>query len=129
MDKTTSGKTAPVLLALGNVPCTTVVAGSVTDPKIPTFVGDSGMAAPFTTIPVAALGPKIPEGVGDSWRPAVAGLLGAVPLAVAAAMTGVSLMGTAVAAPHASAVTAQACVTTTTGALGGQLKFPECLGD
>jgi hypothetical protein len=106
MDKTTSGRTAVALQSPGSGPCTTVVAGSVTDPKLPVFVG-------------------------DSWRPAVAGLLGAVPLAVAAAaMTGASLMGSAAASPHAGAVTAQDCVTTVTaGALGGQLKYPACLGD
>jgi hypothetical protein len=92
------------VLPPGNVPCTTVVAGSVGDPKIPPFVG-------------------------DSWRPAVAGLLGAVPLAVAAAMTGVSLMGTAAASPHASGPAAQECVGTVTSGALGQPKYPACLAD
>jgi hypothetical protein len=95
------------LMSLGHVPCTTMIAGSVTDPKIPTMVGDSG-------------------------RLAVAGLIGALPLAVAtAAMTGASLMGTtaaAAASPNAGASAAQLCVTATPGA-PGSLKLPECLSD
>jgi hypothetical protein len=96
---------------------------------------DRGTAVPFTTIPTAALSVKIPAGVGDSWRPALAGLFGAVPLAVAAGVTGVALMGgasvtaSAVASPHAGAPAAQACVTTVTSGALGQLKYPECYGD
>ena len=87
-------------------------------------------AIPFTTVTIAALGPKLPPYWGDSWRPAVAGLLGAVPLAVAAAVTGASLMGGAPAAsPHVSASTGQVCVSTVTHGTPGQLKIPECLGD
>jgi hypothetical protein len=56
-------------LPLNSVPFTTVTAGSVGDPKIPTYVG-------------------------DSWRPAAACALGAVPLAlVSAALVGASVVG------------------------------------
>jgi hypothetical protein len=112
MTTTTSASTAPHLdargadspLPLGNVPFTTVIAGTL---------GDT----------------KIPAAVGDSWRPVPASMLGLAPLAAVAAVTALSLMGGASAAParHSAASTAHTCVTTP-GALG-QLKLPECLGD
>jgi hypothetical protein len=88
------------------VPFTTVIAGTVTEPKFPRLVG-------------------------DSWRPTAASLLGAAPLAAIAAVSVMSLLGTASPAPtrHAAASTGEECVTTvTTGALG-QLKWPDCAGD
>jgi len=82
-------------------------------------------AIPFTTVTIAALGPKLPPYSGDSWRPVVAGLLGAVPL-MAAAVTGASLMGgTPAASPrHAVVVPAQHGVTVAAGALASP-KYPD----
>ena len=116
MDNMTPGRTAPraevrgraraadASLSLGTVPCTTVAT--------------------------AALEPKILIAAGDSWRPVVAGLLGAVPLAVAAAVTGASLMGGASGAVprHAVMVPAQHGVTVAAGALTSP-KYPDNGGD
>jgi hypothetical protein len=71
MTSMTSGDTAPHQgaraadspLPLGDVPFTTVIAGTMASPKIP-------------------------AGIGDSWRPTVARLLVAAPLAVVTVMTG-----------------------------------------
>ena len=84
----------------------------------------------FTTVPAGALDLKFPRLVGDSWRPVVAGLLGAVPLAVAAAVTGASLMGGASGAVprHAVVVPAQHGVTVAAGALTSP-KYPDDGGD
>jgi hypothetical protein len=50
---------------------------------------------PFTTVTAQrVIEPKFPKLVGDSWRPAAAGVLGAVPLAVvSAALLGASVAG------------------------------------
>jgi hypothetical protein len=100
----TRGAKAP--LPPGNAPFTTVIAGTVTEPKIPPLVG-------------------------DSWRPAAASVLGAAPLAAVAAVSALSLLGTASPAParHADASAAQVCVTSVAPGALGQLKYPECLGD
>jgi hypothetical protein len=94
MSSTTSGNTGP---------CTTVMAGSVGDPKIPTMVG-------------------------DSWRPAMAGLLGVA--ITGAAIAGASLMGgaSATAARHAAAVPAQQGVAVAAAALTSP-KYPDDGGD
>jgi len=94
-----NGADIAIALSPGNTPCTTVVA--------------------------AALGPKLPPFMGDSWRPVVAGLLGAVPL-VAAAVTGASVMGVAAATSprHAVVVPAQHGVTVAAGALASP-KYPD----
>jgi len=114
MTNTTSSSTAPHQdargagspLSLGNMPFTTVIAGTVEDPKIP-------------------------AAVGDSWRPVPTSMLGLAPLAAVAAVTALSLMGgaSAASARHSAASTAHTCVTTMTPGAFGQLKLPECLGD
>ena len=62
--------TAETPLSLGNAPFTTVLAGSMTSPKIPAGIGDSWAQAdsqyPVTTVTIAALGPKLPPYTGDS---------------------------------------------------------------
>jgi hypothetical protein len=95
----------------------------------------SALPVPFTTVPAGALDPKFPRLVGDSWRPVVAGLLGAAPLAVTVAitgatMTGASLLGAAAAATprHAVVVPAQQGVTVAAGALTSP-KYPDDGGD
>lgn len=99
----TDVRTAGTALPLASVPFTTVTAWSVTDPKLPPFVG-------------------------DSWRPAAVSMLGA---AAATAVTAMSLVGGGSAAPawHSAAATAQTCVTTQAQGALGQLKYPACLGD
>jgi hypothetical protein len=91
---------------LGSVPFTTVIAGTVTEPKFPRLVG-------------------------DSWRPAAASLLGVAPLAAMAAVSAMSLLGTASPAParHADASWTPPCVTTVAAGTPGQLKWPQCSGD
>jgi hypothetical protein len=98
MTSTTSGGAAPRLgargaetpLPLGSVPSTTVIAASISGPKIPAFVG-------------------------DSWRPTAASLLGAAPLAAIAAVSAMSLMGTASATPTLHADASAAHTTMTSG--------------
>jgi hypothetical protein len=82
------GAKAP--LPPGNAPFTTVIAGTVTEPKIPPLVG-------------------------DSWRPTAASVLGVAPLAAVAAMSAMSLMGTASAAPTRPADASTAHTTMTSG--------------
>jgi hypothetical protein len=98
--------TNPSPLALGNAPFTTVIAGAVTEPKIP----------------VAA---------GDSWRPVPASVLGVAPLAAVAAVTVMSLMSGASAGParHSAALTPQTCVTTLAAGALSPAKYPWCAGD
>lgn len=89
-------------------------------------------SVPFTTVVAGTVtSPKIPQYVADSWRPAAASLLGVTPLAAVAALSAMSLMGVASAAPTrpADASAAQVCVTTVAPAAPGQLKLPSCLGD
>jgi hypothetical protein len=89
-------------------------------------------SVPFTTVTAQSLpSPKIPMYVGDSWRPAAAGLLGAVPLAViSAALVGVSVAGGApgIASRHAALVPPQHGVTVAAGALASP-KYPDDGGD
>jgi hypothetical protein len=89
-------------------------------------------SVPFTTVVAGTVtSPKIPQYVADSWRPAAASALGVAPLAAVAALSAMSLMGVASAAPtrHTDASAAQVCVTTVSPGTLGQLKLPECLGD
>jgi hypothetical protein len=121
------------------VPFTTVIAGTVTDPKFPRLVGDSWHAgaevplplanAPFTTVIAGTVtDPKIPAAVGDSWRPAAASLLGVAPLAAVAALSAMSLMGTASApARHPDASTAHATMTSGGTAPRSGARGPETL--
>jgi hypothetical protein len=75
MTTTTPRGTAPRPGATGARPFTTVIAGSMTGPKIPEGIGDSwthaGPEYPVTTVTIAALDPKLPPFRGDSWHPAV----------------------------------------------------------
>jgi hypothetical protein len=82
MTTMTAGGTAPrqdtpgagTPLPAGNAPFTTVIAGSMTGPKIPEGIGDSGHAEPeypVTTVTAVALDPKLPPFRGDSWHPVV----------------------------------------------------------
>ena len=113
MTTMTSGGTAPrqdtararTPLPLASVPFTTVIAGTETDPKIP-------------------------AAVGDSWRPVAASLLGVAPLAAITAVSAISLLGTASAAParHADASTAHP-FTTVIAASMTDPKIPEAVGD
>jgi hypothetical protein len=120
-------------LPLGNAPFTTVITGSMTSPKIPTGIGDSwtqtGPEYPVTTVTVAALGPKLPPYSGDSWRLA-ASVLGAAPLAVASAVSALSLLGTpsATVARPADASTARPFTTVIAASMVGP-KIPEGIGD
>lgn len=98
MTGTTSGGAAPgpgargagAPLPPGSVPSTTVIAASMTGPKIPAFVG-------------------------DSWRPTAASLLAVAPLAAVAAVSAMSLMGTASATPTLPADASTAHTTMTSG--------------
>jgi hypothetical protein len=116
------------------VPFTTVIAGTVTDPKFPRLVGDSWTHAapeyPVTTITIAALDTKIPAAAGDSWRPTAASMLGVAPLAAVAAVSALSLLGTpsATVARHADASTARP-FTTVIAASMVDPKIPQGIGD
>lgn len=87
---------------------------------------------PFTTVTAQSLpSPKIPMCVGDSWRPAAAGLLSAVPLAVVcAALVGASVVAGAsgLSPRHAALVPPQHGVTVAAGALASP-KYPDDGGD
>lgn len=122
-------------LPLGSGPFTTVLAGSMTGPKIPEGIGDSwthaGNEYPATTVAIAALDPKLPPYTADSWRLVAASVLAAAPLAVAsAALAGVSVAGAAsgMAPRYAPVVAVQYCVTVAAGALT-RPKWPLEFGD
>jgi hypothetical protein len=133
MTTMTAGGTAPrpgapgaeTPLAAGNVPFTTVITGSVAEPKIPVATGNSwahaGSEYPVTTVTIAAVGPKLPPYVGDSWHPTAASVLAVAPLAAVAAVSAISLMGTASAAPARPADASMAHTTMTSGGTAPRL--------
>ena len=94
------------------------------DPRQGARAADSPLprsGVPFTTVSAGSIGdPKIPTYVGDSWRPAAACALGVVPLAlVSAALVGASVVGGAPGGspPPAGAVPARHAATLPLGSV------------